>query len=42
MRALKFVRTAFDVVAGGLKVVELAPEGATDEVREKTEAALVG
>lgn len=32
----------FDVVEGGLKVVELAPEVTMDEVREKTEAALVG
>ena len=31
----------FDVVEGGLKVVELAPEVTMDEVREKTEAALV-
>ncbi|MDE0808190.1 MAG: CoA transferase subunit B [Alphaproteobacteria bacterium] len=32
----------FDVVEGGLKVVELAPEVTMDEVREKTEANLVG
>lgn len=32
----------FDVVEGGLKVVELAPEVTMDEVREKTEATLVG
>ena len=32
----------FDVVDGGLKVVELAPDVAMDEVREKTEASLVG
>jgi len=32
----------FDVVEGGLKVVELASEVTMDEVREKTEAALVG
>ena len=31
----------FDVVDGGLKVVELAPDVAMDEVREKTEASLV-
>ncbi|MEM9761451.1 MAG: CoA transferase subunit B [Pseudomonadota bacterium] len=31
----------FDVVEGGLKVVELAPEVTLDEVREKTEASLV-
>ncbi len=31
----------FDVVEGGLKVVELAPGVTLDEVREKTEAALV-
>ena len=31
----------FDVVEGGLKVVELAPEVTMDEVREKTEATLV-
>ena len=31
----------FDVVEGGLKVVELAPEVAMDEVRAKTEATLV-
>ncbi|MCG8491408.1 MAG: CoA transferase subunit B [Sneathiellales bacterium] len=31
----------FDVVEGGLKVVELAPEVTLDEVREKTEATLV-
>ncbi len=32
----------FDVVEGGLKVVELAPGVEMDEVRAKTEAALVG
>jgi 3-oxoacid CoA-transferase subunit B len=32
----------FDVVEGGIKVVELAPEVAMDEVRQKTEATLVG
>ena len=32
----------FDVVEGGLKTVELAPDVGMDEVREKTEAALVG
>ncbi len=32
----------FDVVEGGLKVVELAPEVDMDEVRSKTEATLVG
>jgi 3-oxoacid CoA-transferase subunit B len=32
----------FDVVEGGLKVIELAPEVTLDEVREKTEATLVG
>jgi 3-oxoacid CoA-transferase subunit B len=31
----------FDVVEGGLKIVELAPEVTEDEVRSKTEAALV-
>jgi 3-oxoacid CoA-transferase subunit B len=31
----------FDVVEGGLKVIELAPEVTMDEVREKTEATLV-
>ena len=31
----------FDVVEGGLKIVELAPEVSIDEVRQKTEAALV-
>lgn len=31
----------FDVVPGGLKVVELAPEVTMDEVKAKTEAALV-
>ena len=31
----------FDVVEGGLKLVELAPEVTEAEVREKTEAALV-
>ncbi|MEO0429160.1 MAG: CoA transferase subunit B [Pseudomonadota bacterium] len=31
----------FDVVDGGLSVVELAPEVTLDEVREKTEATLV-
>lgn len=31
----------FDVVEGGLKVVELAPGVEMDEVRQKTEAALV-
>ena len=32
----------FDVVEGGLSVVELAPDVSLDEVRGKTEAALVG
>ena len=32
----------FDVVDGGLKVVELAPDVDMDEVRSKTEATLVG
>jgi 3-oxoacid CoA-transferase subunit B len=32
----------FDVVEGGLKIVELAPEVTEDEVRSKTEATLVG
>ena len=32
----------FDVVEGGIKVVELAPEVAMEEVRHKTEATLVG
>ena len=32
----------FDVVEGGIKVVELAPQVAMDEVRQKTEATLVG
>ncbi|MHA3977700.1 CoA transferase subunit B [Halovulum sp. GXIMD14794] len=31
----------FDVVEGGLKIVELAPEVTEDEVRSKTEAAIV-
>ena len=31
----------FDVVAGGLKLVELAPGVEMNEVREKTKAALV-
>jgi 3-oxoacid CoA-transferase subunit B len=31
----------FDVVEGGLKIVELAPDVSIDEVREKTEATLV-
>ncbi len=31
----------FDVVEGGLKVVELAPDVTMEEVREKTEATLV-
>ncbi|MCB1477194.1 MAG: succinyl-CoA--3-ketoacid-CoA transferase, partial [Rhodobiaceae bacterium] len=31
----------FDVVKGGLKLVELAPDVSEAEVREKTEAALV-
>ena len=31
----------FDVVEGGLKIVELAPEVTEDEVRAKTEATLV-
>ena len=31
----------FDIVEGGLRVVELAPEVAMDEVHEKTEAAIV-
>ena len=31
----------FDMVAGGLRVVELAPEVTMDEVYEKTEAAIV-
>ena len=32
----------FDVVEGGLKVVELAPEVTMEEVRSKTEATIVG
>ena len=32
----------FDIVPGGVKVVELAPGVAMDEVRAKTEATLVG
>ena len=32
----------FDVVAGGLKVIELAPEVTMEEVRSKTEATIVG
>ena len=32
----------FDVVEGGLKVVELAPEVSMEEVRNKTEATIVG
>ncbi len=31
----------FDVVAGGLKIVELAPEVTADDVRTQTEAALI-
>ncbi|SFD49074.1 CoA transferase subunit B [Roseivivax sediminis] len=31
-----------DVVEGGLKIVELAPEVTEDEIREKTEATIVG
>ncbi|OKL42348.1 CoA transferase subunit B [Pseudovibrio exalbescens] len=31
----------FDVVEGGLKVVEMAPDVTIDEIREKTDAALV-
>jgi len=31
----------FDVVEGGLKVVEMAPDVTMDEIREKTEATLV-
>ena len=31
----------FDIVEGGLRVVELAPEVTMDEVHEKTEAAIV-
>ena len=31
----------FDIVKGGLRVVELAPEVTMDEVHEKTEAAIV-
>jgi 3-oxoacid CoA-transferase subunit B len=31
----------FDVVDGGLKVVELAPDVTMDEVKAKTEATLV-
>ena len=31
----------FDIVEGGLRVVELAPEVTMDEVYEKTEAAIV-
>ncbi len=32
----------FDVVEGGLKVIELAPEVTMEEVRNKTEATIVG
>jgi len=32
----------FDVVGGGLKIIELAPEVPLEEVRAKTKAALVG
>lgn len=32
----------FDVVEGGLKVIELAPEVIMEEVRNKTEATIVG
>ena len=32
----------FDVVEGGLKVIELAPEVTIEEVRNKTEATIVG
>ena len=31
----------FDIVEGGLRVIELAPEVTMDEVHEKTEAAIV-
>ncbi|MEL6666749.1 MAG: CoA-transferase, partial [Pseudomonadota bacterium] len=31
----------FDVVEGGLKVVELAPEVTLDQVKERTAAAIV-
>ena len=31
----------FDVVEGGLKIVEIAPDVTEDEIREKTEATLV-
>ena len=32
----------FDVVEGGLQVIELAPEVTMEEVRNKTEATIVG
>ncbi len=32
----------FDVVEGGLKVVEMAPDVTMDEIREKTDATIVG
>ena len=32
----------FDVVEGGLKVIELAPEVTMEEIRKKTEATIVG
>jgi len=32
----------FDVVEGGLKIIELAPEVTMEEVRNKTEATIVG
>ncbi|NVJ96790.1 MAG: CoA transferase subunit B [Alphaproteobacteria bacterium] len=32
----------FDVVDGGLKVIELAPDVTMDEVKAKTEAAIIG
>jgi len=32
----------FNVVEGGLKVIELAPDVTMDEIKTKTEAALVG
>ena len=32
----------FDVVEGGLKVIELAPEVTMEEIRNKTEATIVG
>ncbi len=32
----------FDVVSGGLRVIEIAPEVSIEEIKQKTEAAIVG